>query len=64
MSWNYRVVKVDGVLAIHEVYDLGGQLFYTDAVPVMCNDNEDLNETYRMMGEALKLPIMTPEDFE
>jgi len=62
-SWNYRVVLREGTLAIYEVYYFDGKPCATEEpVPVLCNDDEDLRDTFAMMAAALDKPILKWED--
>ena len=58
-GWSYRVVRREGVLAIHEVFEVDGEVIPTmEPVPVKCDDNQNLQIIYTMMGAALDKPVL------
>ena len=68
MGWNYRILEDEyGTLGIHEVYygDAGDPQYCT-ADPIDLagfSDITDLLDTLEMMKRAVKLPILSIEDF-
>lgn len=68
MSWQYRVMKVDGQHAIHEVYydgnDISRPKSYSETPTYPRGENlDDLAQDFVLYQEALKMPVLTPEDF-
>lgn len=68
MSWEYRIVHVDGRYAIHEVFYEGDDR----SKPRSCSMNPvyprgedlvELQEDTRRYLEAMDLPVLTPADF-
>lgn len=64
MSWNYRVVKKDGYLGIHEVY------YNDDAIPESCTVNpvkiteenlDELKHTILLLDKATQKEILNYE---
>lgn len=72
MTWNHRVVRrifPDGeiLFGIHEVfYNDDGQpdMVTDDAVRVLGDDIDDLEQTLKWMRKALGQPILEYSDFE
>ena len=61
MSWNYRVVRIDGHLRIFDVYyDDAGMPVGRHAEPTYVYGDavEDLAEQLSCMAEALKQPVL------
>jgi hypothetical protein len=69
MSWNHRVVDMtaenegDPLFAIREVHYEGGMPTGHGEPFVMSETMEGLAETLDRMKEALKEPVLKPEDF-
>jgi hypothetical protein len=67
MVWQYRVMKIDGQYAIHEVHydDELLALSSYSAVPTYPRGEDfgDLAADLILYQEALSLPALTPEDF-
>jgi len=67
MSWNYRVIEIDGVRGMHEVYyyDPDDKVeFYTESpVRLLWEPSEDPQWILDKMKEALDKPVLTPKDF-
>ena len=64
MTWNYRVMKRDGLLAIYSVYyDDGGiiQGWSVDPFSPEADDLEELRTTLELMLEALAEEIIEYE---
>jgi hypothetical protein len=68
MSWNHRVMSLDGgkSFGIHEVY------YHDDGTPWMFTENsikpfgdnpQELKEELMQMIRAFDSPVLTPEDF-
>ncbi|PZQ26809.1 MAG: hypothetical protein DI562_14410 [Stenotrophomonas acidaminiphila] len=66
MTWQYRVVRVDGQHAIYEVYydkSLAPQ-YYSEAPTYPRGEQlSDLAADLVLYAEALSLPVLSPEDF-
>ena len=70
MTWNYRVMRIvtaDEVShGVHEVYyDEQGRpkMYSSEPCPIYGETLEDLTSEIRRFEAALKLPVLTPEDF-
>lgn len=66
MSWNYRVVQTEDGFGIHEVHyadDGTIENLTVEPMPVTCNPDEDLKETFEQMASAFKLPVLKAADF-
>jgi hypothetical protein len=65
MSWNYRLVKNEKLLQIHEVYYRNEKPHSITADPVaLCGETmEELAKVIDLMKEALSKPILDYEDF-
>ncbi|MDK2125308.1 hypothetical protein [Parachitinimonas caeni] len=60
-TWNYRVVRKEEKLAIHEVYyDDNGEINAFTSLPIAPygEDIEDLGYTLGFMKRALELPVL------
>lgn len=66
MSWNYRMVRNENSVAIHEVY------YGEDGEPHSCTMNpvsplgkdvESLKKDFEMMEQAFDKPVLDYEDF-
>ena len=64
MSWNFRVVKTDGLYSIHDVYyDENLEIMNVGREsPVVGEDIEELKWALRKMLEACDKPIIGEED--
>ena len=63
-TWNYRVVKKNGYLGIHEAYcDDGGNVhsLSSEPVPVVSDDFDQLRTNLNLMAEAFEKGMI---DFE
>ena len=71
MTWNYRLLDIDGKVALHEVYydDYGKPEMYTESsttVVDVCLHAVPLQElfiTVAMIDDAIARTILTKEDF-
>ena len=66
MTWQYRVVNVDGQHAIYEVhYDQSLSPRYYSSIPTYPRGEQlsDLAADLTLYTEALNLPVLSPEDF-
>ena len=68
MSWEYRVMNVDGQHAIHEVHYEGNdrakpKTYSMNPTFPRGEDLADLQEDIQRYFEALTLPVLTPGDF-
>ena len=68
MSWEYRVMKVDGQHAIHEVHYEGDDRAMPKTYSIhptypRGEDLADLREDIQRYLEALTLPVLIPGDF-
>ena len=63
MSWNFRVVKTDGLYSIHDVYyDENLEIMNVGREsPVVGEDIEDLKWTLQKMLEACDKPVIGEE---
>lgn len=65
MSWNYRVVKKDGMYAIHEVHYSDGEIIgiTEDAVAPIGETKSEVVEDLVMMLQDCKSEVVDYEDF-
>lgn len=68
MSWEYRVMNIDGQHAIHEVHYEGDDRAMPKAYSIhpaypRGEDLADLQEDVQRYLEALTLPVLIPGDF-
>jgi hypothetical protein len=68
MSWNYRVMSLDGgkSFGIHEVYydpDNKPKAYTLNSVRPFGESLDELRKDISLMLKAAEKPIMTPQDF-
>lgn len=68
MSWQYRVMRIDGQLAIHEVHydgnDINRPKSYSEFPTYPRGESlDDLFQDFLLYKEALNMPVLLPEDF-
>lgn len=66
MSWNYRVIELDGQFAIHEVfYNAAGSIAGITEAPVFPRGEtlDDLAADISRYAEALSLPVLRAGDW-
>ena len=67
MSWNYRIVREKGTLAVHEVYyDENGEPngMTVNEVSPHGEDMDELMESWICYQKAFEMPVLHSEDLE
>ena len=65
MSWNYRLIKQDGTIGLHEVYYTDGKpdACTIDPVEILFEESDNLEEILWQITRAFKEPILDMKDF-
>lgn len=64
--WNYRLIRWDDELMIHEVFydDQNNPMFFAqNGATIVGDDPEEIKRVLANMQSALNKPILTPADF-